>query len=265
MSSLVRRALCSVLFPFAAMHPAKLVAQGTDASIQGRVTDAAGAPLSDATVLAELTSTGFRTSTRSNAAGAYRFAQLPLGGPWRLLVRRVGYAPATRLGVELTLGVRLTLDVVLAARAVAIEPVIVRAAGDSARSRVSGSTRIDARTIAAVPAANRNFTDLAALAPLAGADLSIGGARATSTDVRIDGMQARNMLRGGELGRGPYTLSLEAIREFEVVTNVYDAAQGRQGGGAISAATRAGTNTPSAAAFAYFRNEALSADRKSVV
>ena len=261
MSSLVRRALCSVLFPFAAMLPSKLVAQGTDASIQGRVTDAAGAPLSDATVLAELTSTGFRTSTRSNAAGAYRFAQLPLGGPWRLIVRRVGYAPATRLGVELTLGVRLTLDVVLAARAVAIEPVIVRAAGDSARSRVSGSTRIDARTIAAVPAANRNFTDLAALAPLAGADLSIGGARATSTDVRIDGMQARNMLRGGELGRGPYTLSLEAIREFEVVTNVYDAAQGRQGGGAISAATRAGTNTPSAAAFAYFRNEALSAAR----
>ena len=68
---------------------------------------------------------------------------------------------------------------------------------------------MDARTIATVPAANRNFTDLAALAPLTGADLSLGGARATSTDIRVDGLAARNRLRGGELGRGPYTLSLD--------------------------------------------------------
>jgi len=52
-----------------------------------------------------------------------------------------------------------------------------------------------------LPAVGRNFTDLAALAPTVGSEFSIGGARATSTDVRIDGLQARNMLRGGDYER----------------------------------------------------------------
>ena len=244
---------------FAAVLTSVLPAQGTDAAIGGRVTRLGGAPVSDATVTVTLGVTGFTASTRTNAAGAFRLAQLPLGGPYRLLVRRVGFVPEARDSIALTLGARLTVNVALTPAATALDTVNVRASADTTRTRVSGSTRIGARTMAAVPAGNRNFTDLAALAPLTGADLSLGGARATSTDVRIDGMQARNMLRGGELGRGPYTLSLEAIREFEIVTNVYDVTQGRQGGGAISAVTKAGTNTPSTAAFAYYRNEALSA------
>jgi hypothetical protein len=69
------------------------------------------------------------------------------------------------------------------------------------------------------------------------------------------------MLRGGELGRGPYTISMEAIREFEVVTNVYDVTQGRMGGGSISAATKSGTNELVGSVFTYARNDALSAPK----
>jgi hypothetical protein len=75
---------------------------------------------------------------------------------------------------------------------------------EARRSTLGGTFRIGDATIARIPAVNRNFTDLAALAPTAGPQLSFLGQRWTSTDVRIDGLQARNMLRAGELGAGPF-------------------------------------------------------------
>jgi hypothetical protein len=240
--------------------PALANAQGTDATIEGRVRDARGVLVADALVRAINGATGFTVATRTSSAGAFRLGQLPLGGPYRVTAQRPGFAIAEQSGITLTLGARRSVDLILTAQPATLDAVTINAqATDATRTRDGGSTRFGAATIAALPAINRNFTDLASLAPLTGADLSIGGARATSTDLRIDGLQARNMLRGGELGRGPYTLSLEAIREFEVITNVYDVSQGRQGGGAISAVTKAGTNTREAAVFGYLRNESLSA------
>ncbi len=119
--------------------------------------------------------------------------------------------------------------------------------------------RVDAAALTEIPAANRNFTDLASLAPTTGVQSSMLGQRWTSTDIRIDGAQARNMLRAGEFGAGPFTLSMEAIQEFEVSTSVYDVTQGRQGGGSIRAATKSGTNTWTGSGFGYYRSSALSA------
>jgi hypothetical protein len=70
-------------------------------------------------------------------------------------------------------------------------------------------------------------------------------------------VSARNNLTSGEIGRGPYSLSLEAIREFEVITNVYNVTQGRQGGGAISAVTKSGTNQFTGSVFDYYRSDEL--------
>src|SRR5690349_18247666 len=251
---------CACIMALAVLRPTVSRAQGTDATISGRVVAVNGGPLADVIVSVRNTSTGFTSTTRSTDAGQYMFAQLPLGGPYDVTARRVGFEPVVRPGYRLTLGARLRVDFTLARQATALAPVVVRADTSAVvRQRLGGSTRIGARAMTDVPAVGRNFTDLAALAPTVGAEFSIGGARATSTDVRIDGLQARNMLRGGELGRGPYTISMEAIREFEVITNVYDVTQGRVGGGTISAATKSGTNQFAGNLFAYTRNEALSA------
>ncbi|HEX2450471.1 MAG TPA: hypothetical protein VHJ69_05000 [Gemmatimonadales bacterium] len=100
---------------------------------------------------------------------------------------------------------------------------------------------------------------MAALTPAVGSQQSLFGQRWTSTDVRLDGAQARNLTRAGEYGAGLHTLSMEAIREFEVNANVYDVTQGRQGGGTISAATRSGTNRLAGTVFGYYRSDGLSA------
>ena len=60
---------------------------------------------------------------------------------------------------------------------------------------------------------------------MAGAQLSLGGMRWTSTDIRVDGVQSRNMLRAGEANGGPSSIPLDAVREFEV--NTYRSARHR--------------------------------------
>ncbi|WP_232326023.1 carboxypeptidase regulatory-like domain-containing protein [Spirosoma montaniterrae] len=89
----------------------------------------------------------------------------------------------------------------------------------------------------------------------------MGGQLPSSTNYLIDGASARNNLTSGQLGNGPFALSLEAIREFEIVANEYDVTKGRQGGGTVSAVTKSGTNTITGTVFTYYNADGLSSPR----
>lgn len=244
-----------------AMLPAPARGQTTDATVVVAVRSTDGQVLAGTAVELRNTSTGFVTRGRTGSDGRATFRQLPLGGPYAVSASRIGFAPRQQSGYELALGSRVEVALHLPDRAVALEAVVVAADGGFARDlRLGGSTRIGGAELRTLPTTGRNFTDLAGLAPTVGPSLSVNGQRPTATDIRLDGLQSRNMLRGGELGRGPYTVSMEAIREFEVVTNVYDVTLGRQGGGTISAATREGTNRWTGTFFAYGRDDRLAAE-----
>ncbi len=239
---------------------APLHAQTTDAWIAGRVADTAGNRVAGAQVEARNGSTGFVVRVETGGTGRFTLPQLPLGGPYTLTVRKVGYRPAAHSGLTLGLGDRLDLSFVLEPAVVRLDEVV--AEGDSSlerAGRVGGNFRVDGDQLMALPTVNRNFNDLSALGPSTGPQQSVSGARWTSTDFRLDGAQARNMLRAGEYGAGPFTTSMEAIREFEVNANVYDVSQGRQGGGSISAASKAGTNQFGGSAFMFYRGSGISA------
>ena len=233
-------------------------AQTVDAAIFGTIRDTTGHPLFGIAVTARNTATGVQTSITTTATGQFAFLQLPLGGPYTITASRIGYRPVSRSGYDLRLGARVVVDIVLGRAAAELPPVVVAATIDERHAPSMGANfRVGAREIESVPAVNRNFTDLTTLAPTTGAQSSLLGQRWTSTDIRIDGVQARNMLRAGEFGAGPFTLSMEAIREFEVSSAVYDVTQGRQGGGTVRAATKAGTNEWTGSTFAYYRNSDL--------
>lgn len=231
--------------------------QSTDASAWGTISAVQQKPLPAATVTIINNSTGFRSTTQTNAKGAYLFKQLPLGSPYSIQVSFVGYATQVKNNLTINLGDQLVNDFVLAENNATLAEVIVTSSSVSSRiDRLGASTAISSRTIQQIPAQNRNFNDLASLAPTSnGANLS--GQRFSSTNYLIDGVSARNNLTSGEIGRGPFSLSLEAIREFEIITNVYSVTQGRQGGGAISAVTKSGTNTFTGSVFDYYRSDAL--------
>ncbi len=238
----------------------RLFAQSTDATARGIVLTADQKPLQGASVTITNKSTGFSASTVTTTTGAYLFRQLPLGSPYELEISFTGFTTQTKTDLALNLGDELINDFVMTETGSSLTEVLVTANSVSSRiDRFGASTAISAKLIQQIPAQNRNFNDLASLSPLTNG-ANIGSQRFSSTNYLIDGVSARNNLTSGEIGRGPFSLSLEAIREFEVITNVYNVAQGRQGGGAISAVTKSGTNTLTGSVFSYNRNDGLSSN-----
>ncbi len=244
---------------FALILSAELLGQATNASFKGTVKDEQGTPLAGATIIVKNTSTGFQTGAIANVEGKYQIQQLPLGGPYSVTASFVGYGDQNQTGYTVNLGDVVQVDFQMSEQALELSTVVITA--DDQRNRIDqigATTEINAVQINNLPTEGRNFTRLTSLSPLqGGGSINLGGQRRTSTNITIDGVNARNTLTAGEIGRGPYTISQEAIREFEVSTNNYDVTQGRQGGGAINAVTKAGTNEFEGSAFFFHRNDAL--------
>lgn len=137
-----------------------------------------------------------------------------------------------------------------------LEVVQVVASGlKNKTDNLGAATAVSAKSIASLPVNGRNFTTLTDLSPLSrGGNLS--GQLGSSTNYTIDGMTAKNPTSAGSTtsrSGAPYSISIEAVREFKVITNQYDVVYGRSGGGIVSAVTKAGTNKLSGSAFNYTR------------
>jgi len=246
--------LTALLSPYSVVH-----AQGTDASIRGTITDSGGVAVAGAIVEIRNTATGFLSVARSSDRGRFVATQLPLGGPYRVVARAVGFRSGAREGITLNIGSVVTADFRLVPGTVQLSEIAVTAEPARVVERNGAVTRIGEQQVRELPNQNRRFQDLTKLSPLAGSGTSLGGARPMSTDVRIDGVGAQ-MNNTGQTFAGPLTMTMEAIREFEIATNEYDVTKGRQGGGLINAVTKSGTNRWGGSAFSYYRDKSLTTD-----
>lgn len=84
--------------------PNLAIAQGSQASISGIISDDTGKPVAGASISIRNEATGFTTSTASNSKGEYIFNQLPLGGPYSLNISYTGYGTQKKTGFMLNLG-----------------------------------------------------------------------------------------------------------------------------------------------------------------
>jgi len=239
--------------------PEAAFGQATDASISGSVLNPSGEPLAGAEVEIRNLSTGFRANLVTSRAGEFSFNQLPLGGPYIVRASFLGYRPEEDSGIQLNLGTRARLEFRLVQEALSLEGVLVEAPRTSTFERFGAATRVGEEQLENLPVADRRFENLASLSPLVGRNLTIAGARPMSTDVRIDGVGGQ-MNNTGQTFAGPFTMTIEAIREFEIVTNEYDVTKGRQGGGMINAVTKSGTNDFTGSTFLYHRNNRLTTE-----
>jgi outer membrane receptor protein involved in Fe transport len=239
----------------------KLSAQTTQASIIGVITDENKKPVHGASVQLYNESTGFTTATLTNAKGEYIFKELPLGGPYTIKATFVGYGEQKRTDYSLNQGDLLRVNINMQVSAASMNEVTVTATGQRKKTENFGAaTSVTARDISRLPVNGRNFTSLIDLSPLSsGSNLS--GQLGSSTNITIDGTSAKNPTSSSGTNNrigGPYAISMEAIREFKVVTNQYDVTYGRSGGGTISTVTKQGTNTLSGSAFMFSRADWLS-------
>lgn len=236
-------------------------AQTTQASISGIVTDEQKKPIPGVSVQIRNNATGFTTRTSTNAQGEYTFKELPLGGPYTVKAVYIGFGDQTRSGYMLNQGDAVKITINMQEASQNLEAVEVVASGLRNKVKNFGaSTEISAKTMNQLPVNGRNFSNLMDLSPLSRGG-GISGQLGSSTNYTIDGMGAKNPTSAGATtsrSGAPYSISMEAVREFKVITNQYDVTYGRAGGGTVSAVTKAGTNTTSGSAFMYGRADWLS-------
>lgn len=233
----------------------KSFSQGTDATISGKVSDEKGDAIPGANIRVKNESTGFQTGTITNVSGEYQLQQLPLGKPYSITITFVGYQTQKFSNYALNQGDKLKVDAKLLLGQTQLSEVVVSANSfvNKETERAGAAIAVTSLQMKQLPMEGRNFTALTALSPLQGKNGSFSGQRISSTNVTMDGVNARNMYTTGTVGNGPYSISQEAIREFQVSTNNYDVTQGRQGGGSVNAVTKNGTNTTEGSAFFYQR------------
>lgn len=233
--------------------PTNSWAQGTEATITGRIMDNNG-PVKGTSVSVKNESTGFKQTTLTNQNGIYTFPQLPLGSPYSISVNHVGYAEQKKTDYKLSYGDELNVDFTLSSAENKLDEVIVQGTAADLKNKIKtlgASTAITANDLKKMPVNGRNFSSLIDLSPVS-SGTNLAGQRASSTNFTVDGMNSRSTVAGGNSG-GAYSISMEAIREFKVVTNDYDVTFGRSGGGSITTVTKSGTNTLTGSAFTFAR------------
>lgn len=252
-----KEALTLFFLLFIQLH---LFGQGTQGTISGSVRDEAGHPVTNSTIRIKNESTGFTATSISNNRGDFEIKQLPLGGPYTITASSINNSEGKVTGIYLNQGdiAKVTID--LQTNTTKIDAVEVTAnALKNSKDYYGAATAFSSKDIKSLPVNGRNFTSLTDLSPLARGG-SISGQLGSSTNFTLDGMNAKNPTSAGPTtarSGAPYSISMEAVREFKVVTNQYDVTYGRSGGGTISAATKAGTNTHTGSVFAFSRADWL--------
>src|SRR5207237_6212012 len=143
--------------------PLSLSAQTTTGTVRGYVKDQNGAPVADAQVEARQTETGIVRRATSRTDASYILPGLA-PGRYELTVRKIGFTPQRRNAV-VQIGATLLADFTLQAGAVELQAVTVQAAPAVEMRTSEVATNVTPQQIQQLPTVNRNFLDLAALAP----------------------------------------------------------------------------------------------------
>ncbi|HEY9262222.1 carboxypeptidase-like regulatory domain-containing protein, partial [Chitinophaga sp.] len=258
----MKRSICLFFITLGMLMCSEVFAQSTLADLNGQVKGKDGTMIPGASITVRNESTGFTNRTQSNTKGLYTFKQLPLGGPYTITVSAMGFGSQKKQDYNLNQGDALQVNFDLEPSVSNLDAVtIVSTSNKKAIVNAGAATTITPTDMNRLPVNGRNFSNLAALSPLTGNGNSISGQLGSGTNYTIDGMTAKNPTSAGPTtsrSGAPYSISIEAVREFKVVTNQYDVTLGRSGGGTVSAVTKSGTNTVSGSVFGFGRANWLS-------
>lgn len=267
---LARRAgAAALLFGCAA---APLAAQGiTSAALTGRVTDEQGNPVATATVELVNTATGQRYTARAGADGRYFFENVQVGGPYTIDVRALGHEPARQTDIYLKLGQRIERNFSLRATAVEVNAVVITAEMNPMinQARTGAQGFVSEADLVRLPTLGRNFTDFIVTVPqvvttgVPGA--SVGGQNNRFNNIQIDGGVNNDLFGlaasgtpGGQANAHP--ISVEAVKEYQVLVAPFDVRQAGFTGGLVNAVTKSGSNEFHGTLFGYLQNQSLVGD-----
>jgi len=244
---------------------------GATGAISGTIEDssAAAVPGAEVRIIEQVSGSQFR-ALFTDDHGSFSALLLPVG-MYTVEVHAKGFAEQKATNVEVrvteTTRMKLTLKVGTIAQSVEVSSGVAAVETTSATTGES----IGSQTLENLPLPTRNVQQLLALSTGASSDLTaagslgrgdvrmnVNGQREGYNNVQIEGISVSDY-NLGELTNTPLP-NPEAIEEFKVQTSLYDATQGRNGGGNINAVLRGGSQNFHGSVYEYFRNDALDAN-----
>ena len=244
-----------------------LAQQGQFSALQGRVVDESGAGVPGVVVVVTHQGSGIFRQVISTADGSYYVTGI-VPGPYRVTAELTGFRKFERPDVIFTIGNTATLDITLGVGSIE-ENVTVT--GQSPLVDVTSKqigANIGTEELAALPILNKNWMFAVSLAPgvqvqsstasFACESLIVGGGSNRSGNFSVDGGGNNDDYLGSSCG-SQVRPALEAVQEFQVLTNQYDAEFGRTAGAVVNAITKQGTNVLHGSLFDSYTNDRVTA------
>ena len=239
------------------------LAQSTEGTVSGTVTDPTEAHVAGAAVNALNLGTGVGTSTLTNSAGVYVLASLP-PGRYRITAEHPGFRRAVFQNVDLGIGSQISVNIALQLGQ-ATETIEVT--GSTSEVNVTSATigaAMESRRILDLPLVGRSAYDLLGTQPgvvINGTNgVNINGSQTGAVNYTTDGINTQdNLLNGAYNTLVSNTVSVDRVEEFRIVTSPADAEYGR-GSAQVQMITRGGTNQFRGSAWEELRNTDFNAN-----
>ena len=242
--------------------------QITTGAIQGSVSDSTGASLPGVTVEARNLDTNQSRTLVTESDGRFVFLQLSPGN-YRVTFTLSGFATLVQENIPLTVGQSVNLTVAMKVSGVSETVTVTTGTPVIETSRTAAATTINQSTIDSIPILGRKFEDLLTLTPGVsvvqgpdGDEITFAGQRGIFNNISLDGGDYNNGFFGEQAGgqRAAIDITLDAVKEFQVIASGAPAEYGRTAGGVVNVITKSGTNTAKGSAFYFQRMEGLTGD-----
>jgi carboxypeptidase family protein len=261
----IKRVLMVLLAPvaLASASPSLSFAQSERGNITGVVADPSKAGIPGVSVKVINTGTNQTTQVVTGEAGVYSAANLP-PGTYRIEAALQGFQTANVEGIRLVAGATSRVDVTLTLGAVSESVNVVAQSTLMQTEDAKVSTNMPNELIDKLPlvvgGAMRSVFDLVSTVPEAkgsGTNVMLGGGQGGAFGATLDGISVNTNRNADVVETAFLTPSVEAITEFSVETNGFKPEFGQAGGGAITFASKSGTNEFHGSVYNFLRNDAL--------
>jgi Carboxypeptidase regulatory-like domain/TonB dependent receptor len=271
-TALSRRLAIQVLLLFILMLGTAWSANAqSTATLQGTVTDPAGASVPNAKIVVTNEATGVQSETVSDSAGAYLFPSLSIGN-YKLEISASGFKKVALAGLKLDVATAVTQNVQLKVGEATESIEIVADAPLIDTVTTSVGQVINDKTVQEIPLNGRHFTDLSLLtpgtvtppangflsAPLRGQGsfgINTAGQREDTTNWLVNGINLNDPVQNQITFQPP----IDTLAEYKIDNSSFPAEYGRNSGAIVNLATRSGTSEYHGELFEFFRNNALDA------